>query len=131
MSWLFKSFQSDGPNSLEQDHDDHNPSMTPRGVKDDLSALGQTLSRQFRGIANFFAPPPPSSIIAVDPSSSSSESQSQSQSQALIRFIDFEIFVRVCVCACVIEIWRICSRRSTTCSRWCWSETWWLENLSC
>ncbi|KAK7832617.1 hypothetical protein CFP56_026238 [Quercus suber] len=89
MSWLFKSFQSDGPDSSEQDHDDHSPSTTPRGVKDDLSALGQTLGRQFRGVANFLAPPPPpSSIAAVDPSSSSSElqsqSQSQSQSQALV-----------------------------------------------
>ena len=86
MSWLFKSFQSDGPDSSEQDHDDHSPSTTPRGVKDDLSALGQTLGRQFRGVANFLAPPPPSSIAAVDPSpsSSSSQSQSQSQSQALV-----------------------------------------------
>lgn len=84
MSWLFKSFQSDGPDSSEQDHDDHSPSTTPRGVKDDLSALGQTLGRQFRGVANFLAPPPPpSSIAAVDPSSSSS-SESQSQSQALV-----------------------------------------------
>nr|XP_023927642.1 uncharacterized protein LOC112039033 [Quercus suber]POE91654.1 hypothetical protein CFP56_18606 [Quercus suber] len=87
MSWLFKSFQSDGLDSSEQDHDDHSPSTTPRGVKDDLSALGQTLGRQFRGVADFLAPPPPpSSIAAVDPSSSSSElqSQSQSQSQALV-----------------------------------------------
>ena len=88
MSWLFKSFQSDGPDSSEQYHDDHSPSTTPRGVKDDLSALGQTLGRQFRGVANFLAPPPPSSIAAVDPSpsssSSSSQSQSQSQSQALV-----------------------------------------------
>ena len=88
MSWLFKSFQSDGLDSLEQDHDDHSPSTTPSGVKDDLFALGQTLGRQFRGVANFLAPPPPSSIAAVDPSSSSSssepQSQSQSQSQALV-----------------------------------------------
>ncbi|KAL4654164.1 hypothetical protein ACB092_01G358300 [Castanea dentata] len=84
MSWLFKSFQSDGPDSSEQDHDDDSPSTTPRGVKDDLSALGQTLGRQFRGVANFLAPPP-SSIAAVDPSSSSeSSSESQSQSQALV-----------------------------------------------
>ena len=86
MSWLFKSFQSDGSDSSEQDHDDHSPSTTPRGVKDDLSARGQTLGRQFRGVANFLAPPPPpSSIAAVDLSSSSeSQSQSQSQSQALV-----------------------------------------------
>ena len=38
MSWLFKSFQSDDPDSSEQDHDDHNSSTTPRGIKDDLSA---------------------------------------------------------------------------------------------
>ena len=76
MSWLFKSFQSDGPDLSEQDHDDHSPSTTPRGVKDDLSALGQTLSCQFCGVTNFLAPPPPpspppSSIAAVDLSSSS------------------------------------------------------------
>ncbi|KAK7826795.1 hypothetical protein CFP56_031702 [Quercus suber] len=47
MSWLFKSFQSDGPDSSEQDNDDHSPSTTPHGVKDDLSALSQTLGRQF------------------------------------------------------------------------------------
>ena len=87
MSWLFKSFQSDGPDLSRQDLDDHSPSMTPCGVKDDLSALGQTLGRQFRSVANFLAPPPPpspppSSITVVDPSS---ESHSQSQSQALIK----------------------------------------------
>ena len=44
MSWLFKSFQSDDPDSSEQDHDDHSSSTTPRGIKDDLSALSQSLS---------------------------------------------------------------------------------------
>ena len=82
MSWLFKSFQSDGLDLSRQDLDDHSPSTTPCGVKDDLSALGQTLGRQFRSVANFLAPPPPSSITVVDPSS---ESHSQSQSQALIK----------------------------------------------
>lgn len=38
---------------------------TPRGVKEDLSELTKTLSRQFWGVASFLAPPP-------DPSSPSS-----------------------------------------------------------
>ncbi|GMY35803.1 hypothetical protein FCV25MIE_31045 [Fagus crenata] len=68
MSWLFKSFQSDGPDS--SDHDSSS-STTPRGVKDDLSVLSQTLGRQFRGVANFLAPPPLSSTTAVDSDPSS------------------------------------------------------------
>ncbi|XP_038994839.1 uncharacterized protein LOC120118996 [Hibiscus syriacus] len=41
----------------------HSPSdpNTPRGVKDDLSELTKTLSRQFWGVASFLAPPPPDS----------------------------------------------------------------------
>ncbi|TYI89118.1 hypothetical protein E1A91_D03G031900v1 [Gossypium mustelinum] len=34
---------------------------TPRGVKEDLSELTKTLSRQFWGVASFLAPPPPES----------------------------------------------------------------------
>jgi hypothetical protein len=68
MSWLFKSFQSDGPDSSDQDS---SPSTTPRGVKDDLSVLSQTLGRQFRGVANFLAPPPLSSTTAFDSDPSS------------------------------------------------------------
>lgn len=76
MAWLFKSFQSDGTDSSPE----RSPSTTPRGVKDDLSLLGQTLGRQFRGVADFLAPPPPPpTTTAVDSSDPSSSSQSQPQ----------------------------------------------------
>jgi hypothetical protein len=94
MSWLFKSFQSDGPDSSESQQTsspERSPSATPRGVKDDLSLLGQTLGRQLRGVADFLAPPPPpATAAAVDSfdhsssSSSSSSSQSEPQPQPLL-----------------------------------------------
>lgn len=42
--------------------DPQSPSSSPnipRGVKEDLSELSKTLSRQFWGVASFLAPPPP------------------------------------------------------------------------
>ncbi|MBA0677776.1 hypothetical protein Goari_019165 [Gossypium aridum] len=85
MSWLARSIA----NSLKLDEDDDddrtnaavdpkpesdpNPNQasphshsssdpnTPRGVKEDLSELTKTLSRQFWGVASFLAPPPPES----------------------------------------------------------------------
>ncbi|CDP02624.1 unnamed protein product [Coffea canephora] len=36
------------------------PTSTPRGVKDDISELTKTLTRQFWGVASFLAPPPQS-----------------------------------------------------------------------
>ncbi|MBA0851861.1 hypothetical protein Goshw_027817 [Gossypium schwendimanii] len=85
MSWLARSIA----NSLKLDDDDDddrtnaavdpkpesdpNPNQasphshsssdpnTPRGVKEDLSELTKTLSRQFWGVASFLAPPPPES----------------------------------------------------------------------
>ncbi|CAN1191349.1 hypothetical protein LINPERHAP2_LOCUS41000 [Linum perenne] len=81
MSWLAKSIA----NSLKLDdddadgNDDHKnsssspteetdqqspssttSSTTPRGVKEDISELTKTLSRQFWGVASFLAPPPES-----------------------------------------------------------------------
>ncbi|KAK8544284.1 hypothetical protein V6N13_034646 [Hibiscus sabdariffa] len=47
--------QSSPPNS----HSSSDPN-TPRGVKEDLSELTKTLSRQFWGVASFLAPPPDS-----------------------------------------------------------------------
>lgn len=85
MSWLARSIA----NSLKLDDDEHDdyhnssnanstnqskpetdqnqtdpqsPSSTPntpRGVKEDLSEITKTLSRQFWGVASFLAPPPP------------------------------------------------------------------------
>lgn len=87
MSWLLKSFQSDGPDSSGSYHSsspDHSPSTTPRGVKDDLSVLGQTLGRRFRGVAEYLAPPPSSPTTAIPAASDSSDPSSPSQSHALI-----------------------------------------------
>ncbi|CAI9111246.1 OLC1v1011424C1 [Oldenlandia corymbosa var. corymbosa] len=46
------------PETEQQLNDD--PTASPRGVKDDLSELTKTLSRQFWGVASFLAPPPQS-----------------------------------------------------------------------
>ncbi|XP_073041137.1 uncharacterized protein [Primulina eburnea] len=75
MSWLVRSIA----NSLKLDEDDvsivkpeskqlgsprlqnddaSSPTSPPRGVKDDLSDLTKTLTRQFWGVASFLAPPP-------------------------------------------------------------------------
>ncbi|XP_007047586.2 PREDICTED: uncharacterized protein LOC18611318 [Theobroma cacao] len=85
MSWLARSIANSL--KLDDDDDDHtnaapnpkpesdsNPNQsspshshsssdpnTPRGVKEDLSELTKTLSRQFWGVASFLAPPPPPS----------------------------------------------------------------------
>ena len=45
-----------------------------RGVKEDLSELKQTLTRQIWGVASFLAPPPPSSSSQSQPSSPSAHS---------------------------------------------------------
>ncbi|KAK9947510.1 hypothetical protein M0R45_003130 [Rubus argutus] len=70
MSWLFSSPQPD---------DDPQP---PSRAQNDLSFLGQTLTRQIRGVATFLAPPPSSSNAALP--SSNSQPQSPSPSQALL-----------------------------------------------
>ena len=41
--------------------DEHPETPTDRGVKEDLSELGKTLTRHFWGVASFLAPPPPTS----------------------------------------------------------------------
>ncbi|CAL9116036.1 unnamed protein product [Musa textilis] len=70
MSWLARSFAStlmadrhDGETDATQrassprprDGEDDDPS---RGVKEDLSEITEALSRRFRGVASFLAPPP-------------------------------------------------------------------------
>ncbi|XVE82958.1 hypothetical protein DITRI_Ditri16bG0047100 [Diplodiscus trichospermus] len=84
MSWLARSIANSL--KLDEDDDDHsnaaldpkpesdsNPTQSspshshssdpnsPRGVKEDLSELTKTLTRQFWGVASFLAPPPPPS----------------------------------------------------------------------
>ncbi|KAJ8765695.1 hypothetical protein K2173_014817 [Erythroxylum novogranatense] len=51
---------------------------TPRGVKEDISELTKTLTRQFWGVASFLAPPPPdaSSTPPRSPRQISSQSES-------------------------------------------------------
>lgn len=83
-SWLslnpFKSQQE--PDQQQQEEEDSeleedqaSPSNTA-SVKEDLSELGKTLSRQLWGVASFLAPPPPTSAsassVGADPSSPSS-----------------------------------------------------------
>ncbi|XVF61391.1 hypothetical protein PTKIN_Ptkin08bG0125600 [Pterospermum kingtungense] len=46
--------------SPSHSHSSSDPN-TPRGVKEDLSELTKTLTRQFWGVASFLAPPPPPS----------------------------------------------------------------------
>ncbi|CAK7339733.1 unnamed protein product [Dovyalis caffra] len=45
---------------LSKPGSDQQQSATPRGVKEDLTDLKQTLTRQFWGVASFLAPPPES-----------------------------------------------------------------------
>ncbi|XP_064999041.1 uncharacterized protein LOC135633485 [Musa acuminata AAA Group] len=81
MSWLARSFAStlmadrdDGETDVTQraesasslsprDGEDGDPS---RGVKEDLSEITEALSRRFRGVASFLAPPPSSAASGGD-----------------------------------------------------------------
>lgn len=58
MSWLFESLQYDVPDLPAHQHEDDSSTNRNGGVKDDLSLIGETISRQFRGVAAFLAPPP-------------------------------------------------------------------------
>ncbi|KAJ8767804.1 hypothetical protein K2173_020744 [Erythroxylum novogranatense] len=85
MSWIFRSLQSSVPdssmslperNSGGGGSDEGEEEQSPDGVKEDLSVIGETIGRQLRGVANFFAPPPsPTSPSAVDEESTSMPSQ--------------------------------------------------------
>ncbi|KAK3213149.1 hypothetical protein Dsin_017855 [Dipteronia sinensis] len=81
MSWLFKSLQSNDSDSSPPD--DSPTNRNPAGVKDDLSAIGETIGRQLRGVAAFLAPPPNTGQEPQPPQSDSSLSSS-SQSPALL-----------------------------------------------
>ncbi|CAI0430550.1 unnamed protein product [Linum tenue] len=62
----------DSESSPTAESDQHSPSSTissttPRGVKEDISELTKTLSRQFWGVASFLAPPPESPTPPTPP----------------------------------------------------------------
>ncbi|XP_015578542.1 uncharacterized protein LOC8283393 isoform X2 [Ricinus communis] len=90
MSWLARSIanslkldEHDNDDDNDNDNDNSNPNATnsksppspsssattPRGVKEDLSELTKTLTRQFWGVASFLAPPPPPDNQISDKSS--------------------------------------------------------------
>ncbi|MFS7970276.1 hypothetical protein Hanom_Chr09g00819121 [Helianthus anomalus] len=48
---------------IHQEDDSSSPSSPTWGVKEDLSEITKTLTRQLWGIASFLAPPPPSDPI--------------------------------------------------------------------
>lgn len=92
MSWLFKFQASDDDISSESQLNSSSSSecvhftAADPSVKDDFSALGQTLSRQLRGFANFLAPQPSPVVVATDDSfDSSSNSSSPSRTLQGIR----------------------------------------------
>lgn len=74
MSWLARSIAKTLLPSDDEEEEQEEPSATtsaasdtagdpqspPKGVKEDISELTQTLTRRFRGIASFLAPPPQS-----------------------------------------------------------------------
>lgn len=74
MAWLARSIAKTLLPSDDEDEEQEKPSATTsaesdtdgepqsptKGVKEDISELTQTLTRQFRGIASFLAPPPQS-----------------------------------------------------------------------
>ncbi|XP_023530961.1 uncharacterized protein LOC111793348 [Cucurbita pepo subsp. pepo] len=94
MSWLFKSFQASDDDisaesplnsSLSSSECVHFTTADP-SVKDDFTALGETLSRQLRGLSNFLSSQPSTAVIvAADSSESSSDSSSLSQKLQGIR----------------------------------------------
>ncbi|XP_038880537.1 uncharacterized protein LOC120072199 [Benincasa hispida] len=83
MSWVFKSLQATDDDTIPAESQFNGSSSecvrfttADPSVKDDFSALGETLSRQFRGFANFLAPQPTTAVVPPDDSSDSSLSSS-------------------------------------------------------
>ncbi|KAJ6827134.1 uncharacterized protein M6B38_367805 [Iris pallida] len=88
MSWLARTLANSmatppspspfrpSPSKEEEEEEEEgsatDPELHGRGVKEDLSELTETLTRQFWGVASFLAPPPPPSDPS-DPSSSAAE----------------------------------------------------------
>ncbi|XP_042028355.1 uncharacterized protein LOC121775343 [Salvia splendens] len=53
-------------NSGSDDDEVSSPTMPSRGVKEDLSEISKTLTRQFWGVASFLAPPPQAEVKTGD-----------------------------------------------------------------
>ncbi|KAL0559288.1 hypothetical protein IC582_003889 [Cucumis melo] len=101
MSWFFKSFQATDDDISTQSQFNGSSSSSEcfrfttaddPSFEDDFSALGETLSRQLRGFANFLAPQPsstptptPTVVSPADSSYLSSNSSSPSQTLQGIR----------------------------------------------
>lgn len=72
MSWFTRSIANtfqlqDNPQPNKNNDDDDDSPLSPgQGVKEDLSEITKTLTRQFWGVASFLAPPP-SESDPVDP----------------------------------------------------------------
>ncbi|XP_051141486.1 uncharacterized protein LOC127258611 [Andrographis paniculata] len=66
-----KKSQTKQPENPESPNADSESS--PRGVKEDLSEISKTLTRQFWGVASFLAPPPPQPEQKPDPDASETE----------------------------------------------------------
>ncbi|KAG9440619.1 hypothetical protein H6P81_020784 [Aristolochia fimbriata] len=108
MSWLAKSIanslkldddddddvaaagERDSGRSASEEGDDYRQisADSPRGVKEDLSELTKTLTRQFWGVASFLAPPPPASASSHSPSLSSSSPSPRSVNASTVERID-------------------------------------------
>lgn len=55
-----QNISTDQLNEQQQIEEEDSPLSPNRGVKEDLSEITKTLTRQFWGVASFLAPPPPS-----------------------------------------------------------------------
>ncbi|CAN6450091.1 unnamed protein product [Victoria cruziana] len=83
MSWLARSLTSSFSYDERDDDGDHQKeSPRGRGVKEDISELTKSFTRQFWGVASFLAPPPPTSSITDTPSLPSSSSAPQNSSSS-------------------------------------------------
>lgn len=84
-SWLslnpFKSQQEPDQNPQQ---DELNSPSNAGGVKEDLSEIGKTLSRQLWGVASFLAPPPSTTATTTSSSSGSAIESGDSSSQTLV-----------------------------------------------
>ncbi|KAF3778800.1 hypothetical protein EJ110_NYTH31533 [Nymphaea thermarum] len=86
MSWLARSLTSSFNDERDDDGDDddhQNESPRSRGVKEDLSELTKSFTRQLWGVASFLAPPPPTSSTTDSPSSPTPSAAPQNSSSAV------------------------------------------------
>ncbi|OUZ99844.1 BSD [Macleaya cordata] len=96
MSWLsslsnpFKSEsehdeQEEEEEDLSEEEEQESPSHGGQGVKENLSEIGKSISRQLWGVASFLAPPPVSTTTTTTDSTSDSTTDSSSQTLVGIR----------------------------------------------